>query len=262
MNNQINGNIKLLKPRGTYEWVKRTANIYKGCLNNCTYCYSKVIFHRFGIKDKNDWSNMELNEKVMKIKIRKTYRKGIMFPSSHDIFPDTVKTCYKYLVDNILESSNNNLLIVSKPNFESINYLCNGLMPYQYRIEFRFTITTRFDYIRETYEPQAPSIEERILCLKYALMKGYKTSVSIEPFLDQDPFPLILKLEPYSSSIWIGCDSTRNMEIHSQQNLCDLIGKIKRLDKKMIYKIHLKNSFRDKIKGSIKFWIKKIEGNY
>ncbi len=55
------------------------------------------------------------------------------------------------------------------------------------------------------WEPNAPSFEERLRSLKYAYDKGYKTSISIEPFLDKDPYVLVEKLMPFTSkSIWIG----------------------------------------------------------
>ncbi|MFX1340639.1 MAG: hypothetical protein ACFFDK_18660, partial [Promethearchaeota archaeon] len=41
--------------------------------------------------------------------------------------------------------------------------------------------------------------------LRYANSLNYKTSVSIEPFLDKDPIPLVKKLYLYvSETIWIG----------------------------------------------------------
>jgi hypothetical protein len=41
--------------------------------------------------------------------------------------------------------------------------------------------------------------------LIYAFEENYKTSVSIEPFLDYNPEPLVKAVTPYSTeSIWIG----------------------------------------------------------
>ena len=41
--------------------------------------------------------------------------------------------------------------------------------------------------------------------LKYAYSEGYKTSVSIDPFLDYDPEVLVWSAEPYcTKSIWVG----------------------------------------------------------
>jgi DNA repair photolyase len=55
------------------------------------------------------------------------------------------------------------------------------------------------------WEPNAPSFKERIESLKYIFAKKYKTSVSIEPFLDYNPTNLVKKVLPYSTeSVWIG----------------------------------------------------------
>ena len=44
-----------------------------------------------------------------------------------------------------------------------------------------------------------------MISLKFAYSKGYKTSVSIEPFLDYDPTKLIEAVTPYTTeSIWLG----------------------------------------------------------
>jgi len=55
------------------------------------------------------------------------------------------------------------------------------------------------------WEENAPTFEERLDSLKYAYFMKYRTSVSIEPFLDKNPSPLIIKLSTYvSDTIWIG----------------------------------------------------------
>ena len=55
------------------------------------------------------------------------------------------------------------------------------------------------------WEPGAPSYQNRYNSLKYAFDHGFKTSVSIEPFLDFNPIPLVNALKPYvSDTIWIG----------------------------------------------------------
>ena len=72
-------------------------------------------------------------------------------------------------------------------------------------LQFRFTITSNNNTVLSFWEPNAPSYEERLESLILAYKEGYKTSVSVEPFLDDDPVPLIKDLSPFiTESIWIG----------------------------------------------------------
>ena len=55
------------------------------------------------------------------------------------------------------------------------------------------------------WEPGAPNFEDRYTSLKSAFFMGFKTSISIEPFLDYNPIPLVEKIRPFvTESIWIG----------------------------------------------------------
>ncbi|KKK65407.1 hypothetical protein LCGC14_2974430, partial [marine sediment metagenome] len=71
-------------------------------------------------------------------------------------------------------------------------------------IQFRFTITSIDNNLLSFWEPNAPLFEERLESLIHSFEKGYKTSISVEPFLDLDPFLLIDELAPFvTESIWI-----------------------------------------------------------
>ena len=83
--------------------------------------------------------------------------------------------------------------------------IINGFRKYQGKMQFRFTITSNDNEILSFWEPNAPAFEERFESLILAYKEGYKTSVSVEPFLDDDPVPLVKELSPYiTESIWIG----------------------------------------------------------
>ncbi|MHA1414325.1 MAG: hypothetical protein ACTSO4_17140, partial [Promethearchaeota archaeon] len=85
-----------------------------------------------------------------------------------------------------------------------IKMICEEFKELRDLIQFRFTITTNNNSLIKFWEPGAPSFNERLLSLKHAFEKGFKTSVSIEPFLS-NPINFIEKLIPYTTeSIWIG----------------------------------------------------------
>ncbi|TXT65556.1 MAG: hypothetical protein BAJALOKI1v1_410013 [Promethearchaeota archaeon] len=190
------------KATGTREWASSNVNILYGCAHNCRYCYSKKLAIRFKRKTEETWKIMELNEK----KIEKEYRKRqgrVMFPSSHDILPKFKKEYFKVL-QKLLESGNS-VLITTKPHYEIIKELCFKFEEFKELIQFRFTITSINNELLAFWEPGAPSFEERLKSLKHAFEQGFKTSVSIEPFLDKNPIPLIKKIQSLTSeTIWVG----------------------------------------------------------
>jgi len=188
---------------GTKEWAKYSLNMTTGCSHNCRYCYSREAYER------NDneipWTEERINEKVLHKKFGK--RSGVtMFPTSHDITPNNYKEALTVL-KNLLEPGNE-VLIVSKPHIMVIDYLTKNLEEYKDKILFRFTIGSKDNEILKFWEPNAPLFEERFDSLKVAFERGFNTSVSAEPLLDNkvsSAVDLVLTLEPYiSNSLWIG----------------------------------------------------------
>ena len=187
---------------GTKEWASSNVNLISGCSHDCRYCYARKMAIRFKRKTEKTWKIMELNKEKLFRNFKK--RKGrVMFPTSHDITPEFKEECF--LVLKKLLDAGNSVLITSKPHFDLIKELCESFEKYKILIQFRFTITSLNNKTLKFWEPGAPSFEERLQALKFANSMKYKTSVSIEPFLDKDPIPLIKKLYSYvSETIWIG----------------------------------------------------------
>jgi len=185
---------------GTKEWAEFNVNFSKGCSNDCKYCYAKRMAKRFGWK--LSWDAMENKEEMAEKGFTK--REGvIMSPSSHDITESNIDLGIT-VFEHILEVGNN-LLIVSKPKASLIKKICEALDSWKDKVLFRFTIGTLDDTVRAQWEPGAPTIKERIEALEYAFSNDWKTSVSIEPYLDRQVVPLIKKLEPFvTDTLWVG----------------------------------------------------------
>jgi hypothetical protein len=159
---------------------------------------------RFGRCSEETWQVMEINQNVLNRNFGK-YSGRVMFPSSHDIIEkaDIKRACYS-VIKKLLEAGND-LLITTKPKSSIIKDIVSRFSQYQSQIQFRFTITSIDDKQLSFWEPNAPEFEDRFKSLKYAFKKGFKTSVSIEPFLDYDPRALIDKVTPFvTESIWVG----------------------------------------------------------
>jgi len=191
---------------GTREWASHNHNIVIGCEHGCKYCYARynaVEFYKY-VKSVEEFINHpKLNEKALNKKPKKYTDGRIMFPTTHDILPKHIDITIAYLEKWL--KVGNDILIVSKPHFECIKYICDDLEQYKDQIVFRFTIGSINNDTLKFWEPYAPDFEERLDSLKYAYNHGFKTSVSMEPNLDTDARLLVLKLMPYiTDTIWIG----------------------------------------------------------
>jgi DNA repair photolyase len=159
---------------------------------------------RFGRATEETWKKM----KVRPVSVTRNYSKKpgrIMFPSSHDIIPqpEVEDACFAVL-SNLLENKNE-VLLTTKPRLDVIRRIAERFAEFKDQLQFRFTITSISDELLKFWEPNAPLFCERLEALKFAFAEKFKTSVSIEPFLDYDPFSLIIQVAPYSTeSIWIG----------------------------------------------------------
>ncbi len=75
--------------------------------------------------------------------------------------------------------------------------------------EFRCTIGSSDSNVLKLWEPGAPDFTQRLASLRYACEKGYATSISSEPLLDDHFYQLYSEVRArVSGSIWIG---TMNM---------------------------------------------------
>jgi len=187
---------------GTYEWATRNANFIDGCKHDCKYCYSKAMAIRFGRRKASDWKN----EKVRKNNLLKKFSRisgTIMFPSSHDIQPDYLEYALMFL-ENIL-TPGNTVLIVTKPHWECIRTICDEFERFKDNILFRFTIGSSNSDTLRFWEPGAPDFDERLACLESAYYRGFQTSVSCEPMLDNNIEDVIVRVMPFiTDAIWIG----------------------------------------------------------
>jgi DNA repair photolyase len=217
------------------EWSGNIYNIISSnsvCKNDCGYCYMKSLNQRFGRVEEGVTMDLEdlfvCNEKRVEKKWRKTKnKKVIMFPSSHDIFDDMVDK-YISVVKKILDVDNY-VMCVSKPRLSCIEKICNAFNNDKYRdkIFFRFTISTKDDELMRVWEKNTPFYKERLECLKYCFDKGFKTSVSMEPFFNIN-LEMIDEISKYvTNDIWLG-------------EMSD-IGKVKGVDEK--YKKDLYNLY-------------------
>lgn len=252
---------RLVKKRevtsGTKEWADRNVNCIKGCSNNCRYCYAKLIAKRFGRCTEDTWKDMNICHDILKKSFGK-YPGRVMFPSSHDITeaPEVKEACF-IVIRKLLEA-NNDLLITTKPRLSVTKDIVMTFRSFEPQLQFRFTITSKDNSLLSFWEPGAPSFEERFKSLKYAYQAGFKTSVSIEPFLDYDPGNLVEIVSPFiTESIWLGPMnyvprngiSTQDKHFYEEIRERSDVGRLRAIyeDLKEVPKIRFKDSIANRL---------------
>lgn len=94
---------------------------------------------------------------------------------------------------------------MSKPHLDCIDVLTKELSDFKDRIIMRFSIGSMNDGALKFWEPGAATFSERKACLSLAFDRGYQTSVSAEPFLDDRVLDLFNDLAPLvREKFWIG----------------------------------------------------------
>jgi len=189
---------------GTKEWAQHNVNCWLGCEHRCRYCYARANALRFKqIESTGEWGLGYNRRNATNPPFGKKYPGRVMFPSTHDITPRTLGRCYGTLC-RLLEAGND-VLIVSKPHREVIEWLCAALSHYRDQITWRFTLGAMEPETLAYWEPGAPPPAERLYCLAHAFYGGYRTSVSCEPLLTGDYMRLFDAVEPYvTDTIWFG----------------------------------------------------------
>lgn len=181
---------------GTKEFAPKSFNIQIGCERGCKYCWAASnSIKRKQSKDFREW----LKPRIRGKKVTKGYRlrkDRYMFPSTHDI---TSKNVHEYLtVLKKLMAAGNDIIVVTKPELHIVKQLVEELQPWKVeKLVLRFTITSSSDKTIRLWEPNTPLYKERLESLKYAFKHGFKTSVLIEPLLDNSPMKILKDVYRY-----------------------------------------------------------------
>lgn len=186
---------------GTREWSDVSHNIGFGCSHDCIYCYAAdFALNTNQIKNRIDWTNEKLTPRKIPTK------DGIvMFPTAHDISPYYLEACIKTLRE--MFEAGREVLIVTKAHISSIKRICDEFEDYKANVLIRITIGSMDKSKTDFWEPRAPSPVERLVALGYAYLRGFKTSVSMEPMLHgtDDAINTYRIVEPFvTEKIWIG----------------------------------------------------------
>jgi DNA repair photolyase len=167
------------------------------------------------------------------LKVRQSTKKaegGIMFPTTHDLHYKHRDWWFPFLKE-MLENGND-VLIVTKPEYAAVSYICEKLEQYKNQMEFRFTIGTNDDKVAEYWEPGAPRPSDRLIAIAHVSTLGFRTSISMEPLLIEQPKEMIdnLFMGWITGTIWIGImnhydlnpaipEESRQIKIQGRENM-------------------------------------------
>ncbi len=202
---------------GTKEWAVANKNCVTGCSNGCLYCYERErTCFRLKRFPASEWTTERVRDHDVRAGHKQVYNGRVMFPTSHDISPDTVDACL-IVIKKVL-AAGNQMLICSKPRLSVIKRLCDELKDFKKQILFRFTIGARNPKILSHWEPGASTYEERKMALAFAKNCGFETSVSMEPMLDtSDAVEIFRDLEHFvSDTIWLGKMNKPNQRVRCE----------------------------------------------
>lgn len=177
---------------------KFSRNIIVGCAHNCVYCYARATaLENNVINSAEDWTR----ERVVTEKLNEaqSLSPGVLyrFPTHHDITPALLQPSLFY-IDKLLRAGNA-VEVCSKPHLECIRAICETFQAFTDKLSFCFTIGSTNAATCAWLEPGATTPEERIEALKLASRSGFKTSVSIEPMLEDEvgTSEVIRRVYPY-----------------------------------------------------------------
>ena len=193
-------------------------NPYVGCEHNCTYCYARFIKRFTGHKE--EWGEFvdvkinaaELLEREVKRKrVGRVWVSGVCDPYQPlEKRYELTKRCLEILLAHrwpVTIQTKSPLILRDLPllrNFDDI--------------EVGFTITTAEENVRKIFEPNTPSIEDRIRTLGRLRSVGIKTFAMIAPMLPK-PEPLVLRLKEKADRVLID-----RMNYHYADSLYKLHG--------------------------------------
>ncbi len=190
-----------IKKTGTREWSDVSHNIGVGCSHGCLYCFAAAkAVEKGNVRDREEWKT----EKITPRRIPKA-EGVIMFPTAHDITPYYLDASV-LTVREMLEAGRE-VLIVTKAHSNSVKRICDEFEEYREQLLIRITIGSVDMEQTNFWEPDAPPPLERLIALGYAFLRGFKTSVSMEPMLHgiDDALNTYYVVEPYvTEKIWIG----------------------------------------------------------
>ncbi len=194
---------KSIVSKSGIDGVSRCVNPYIGCAHGCAYCYASFMKRYTGHREPwGSFVDVKTNSAELLAKQIRKARGG-------NIFFSTVTDPYQP-VEKVYRVTRSCLEVLSQSPF-SVDILTKSPLVLRdldvlkaFRsVEVGISITTDSDAVRREFEPNAPTIEERIEALRTLHTAGVATYAFIGPVLPMSPEILGRKLGPYVHRVLI-----------------------------------------------------------
>lgn len=172
----------ILSPSKVYDYV---VNPYVGCQHACSYCYARFMKRFTGHKEPwGDFVDIKINAPdLLRKEIKKKKKATVWVSGVCDPYQPLEKKyelsrkCLEILVENhwpVFIQTRSPLVL------RDVDILKRSK-----NVEVGLSITTANDEIRKVFEPDAPSIKERLRTIESLHQNGIKTYVMIAPILPE-----------------------------------------------------------------------------
>jgi len=179
-------------------------NPYTGCQINCCYCYARLFMRRYsGHREAwGEFVDVKVNAPELLAKQLGRAQRGRVWISSVCDPYQALEAKYR-LTRQCLESLVEKQFPVSIQTKSDMVLRDLDLLVRLEDVEVGFTITTDDEKIAGSFEPGAPSVEDRLNALETIRSNGIDTFVFIGPILPGDPERLIERLEGKTDRVLI-----------------------------------------------------------
>ena len=160
-----------------------TINPYVGCEHGCTYCYARFMKRYTGHREQwGEFVDVKVNSaSLLPLELRKKTVGRVWMSGTCDPYQPLEK---KYeLAKKCLEVLSKYAWPVTIQTKSPLVYRDTELLRKIKDIEVGLTITTSDDEVRKLFEPNSPSIEERMEALSKLCSAGIRTFAMIAPLL-------------------------------------------------------------------------------
>jgi DNA repair photolyase len=236
----------LYEPQGrAREYSELACNLYRGCVHGCKYCFAPACMHT----TPSDWhSKVEPRLDVLK-KLDKDAEK--MQGDSRRILFSFTSDPYQPL-ERKAHLTRQALQIIGKYNLKS-QVLTKGHadiiaddLPLMRQIGTELGITLCFvdDTLRQEWEPEAASVEERLSILKAAHQAGIFTWVSLEPVIDPEQALDVIRIASPFVRFWKVGKLNHNKAVEASIDWKQFLTDVELLLSKLKAKYYIKDDLR------------------
>ena len=217
----------LYVPKGkAKEYGDYAVNIYTGCPHRCYYCFAPNVLHR----DRETFHSVVEPRPGIVEALRKQLEKEqikdrlIHLCFTCDPYPTGIDSSVTREIIQAIKESGNHVQILTKGDGSRDFDMLDG------EDWYGATISCYKTELRETVEPGAIPVFERLTALAKANDQGIRTWVSFEPVLDAEDVLNILRTRTYINKVKIGKLNYYPSDIEwaafgrEVENLCQRLG--------------------------------------